>query len=262
MMRCALTGRRIGGRAGAPAKVGRCRAGPRWGLRCVAQACAGLGGCGGRGDPPGSAGHQPAAFCWRRRGMAGQEHHSAGEGNGSGRYQRRMPAMPRQCADPPRAGGGPVTRHRTGTSAQCPHAPPCAVKPGGVTVATRCGTKRRIRTSQAAQGAGNATPRAAVHGHGLAPSAPGAAFPPLRGTPTGSRPEPGPIPPAVAADRIPAPSSVRDDRCRRGSRHRDRARRGLGNHAHSALAAPSGFLGLAAIGTAAVSVPVVCGAGS
>jgi hypothetical protein len=158
MMWCAPTRRRTGhGARRGPTQVGRYRAGPRWGLRGAAQACAGLGGCAGRGDRPGSAGHQPAALCWRRRGMAGQEHHSAGEGNGAGRCQRRMPRRPRQRANPPRAGGGPVTRHRTGAPAQCPHAPPCAIKPCGVTVATRRGRKRRTRTSQPATSAGNAT---------------------------------------------------------------------------------------------------------
>jgi hypothetical protein len=159
-----LTWRRTGRGAGAPTRAGRCRAGSHGGLHGAAQARAGLGGCGGRGDPPGSAGHKPAAACRRRRGMAGQEHHCAGEGNGAGRYQHRMPPMPRQCADPPRADGGAVTRHLTGAWAQCPHTPPCAIEPGGVTVATRRGTKRRTRTSQAA-GRGNATTPTAVHSH-------------------------------------------------------------------------------------------------
>jgi hypothetical protein len=148
VMRCELAGRRIG--SGARTGAGQCRAGRRWGRCGAAQACAGPGDCGCRGGPPGSAGHQPAASCCRRRGMAGQEHHCASEGDGPGRYQCRVLPVPRQRADPPRAGGGPVTRHRTGMWAPCPHAPPCAIKPGGVTVATRRGGKRRTRTSRPA----------------------------------------------------------------------------------------------------------------
>jgi len=82
MMRCELTGR--GARA--PTRASRCRARPRGGLRDATQARAGLSGCGGRGDPPGSAGHLPAAACRRRRRMAGQEHHCAGEDNGAANY--------------------------------------------------------------------------------------------------------------------------------------------------------------------------------
>jgi len=84
--------------------------------------------------------------------------------------------MPSQRADPPRADGGPVTRHPTGAWAQCPHAPPCAIKPGSVTVATRRGTRRRTRTSQTARGEDEGNRAAAVHGHGLASAAPGGTF--------------------------------------------------------------------------------------
>lgn len=101
------------------------------------QSCAGLGGCGGRVEQPGSTGHQPATACRGRRGMAGQEHQPGGEGHGAGRHQCRKPPMPRQRAEPPRARSGPVTRHLASVPAHSPHRPPSAIKPGGVTVATR-----------------------------------------------------------------------------------------------------------------------------
>jgi hypothetical protein len=108
--------------------------------------------------------------------MAGQEHHSAGEGNGADNYQR-MPPMPRQGADPPRAGGGPVTWHLTGARTQYPHAPSLRDQPWRrhCNDQTRDKTENRNITDRTGQGNATESAASAVVPGSLVPPDPAAA---------------------------------------------------------------------------------------